>query len=744
MFWVPVLSQESFEQSCRAIAEELGLGGGDEKDVRQLLQRYLRSKESGHWLLIIDNADDEEVIFGTERGACGVIDFLPRNDQGRVLFTTRYQRMASRVARSKIFELVEMGKGDAHDLMEKSLANKDLMRNDQGVTKLLEALTYLPLAIVQAAAYLNENKESIDEYIRLLENTEQDMVELLTTEFTDDTRYGFTNDTRFGDTHNAVASTWAVSFEQIRKDGDAASLLLFMSFVEPKDIPRLLLPSVGSEQRMTRAIGMLCGYSFLSRRKDGNSYDMHRLVHIASRAWVKTQSDAKDRKRTALKHLETIFQTDDWEDRKRWRPYMPHVMRAIETGKKENNWEHEERHLGFWMGRCLIAEGRIREAMGLLEYLVAVQETALPESHSDRLVSQQVLASACLVDGQVEKAIELLEHVVAVQETTLAESHSDRLTSQHALAGAYQADGQMQKAIGLLEQVVAIQETALAESHPDQLASQHELARAYHDDGQVKRAIGLLEYVVASRKATLAEAHPDRLASEHELARAYRTDGQIKKAIELLERVGIQESTLAESHPDRLVSQHVLASLYLIDGQAKKAIELLRHIITVQETVLVEAHPDRLALQQELARAYLADGQIKKAIALFEYLVAFHKAVLAESHPDRLALQNELAKAYQANGQVTKAIELFEHVVAVRERVLAESDPNRLAAQHHLALAYLASLQVEKAIGLLEHVVAIEKHTLAEDDKSRLISESALKQARDAYHHTPWSGGGWV
>ena len=90
------------------------------------------------------------------------------------------------------------------------------------------------------------------------------------------------------------------SFSQIREhDAVAADLLGFMSCVEWKAIPQTLLPSVQSEARVEEAISTLCGYSFLVRRdndgreaeeeRDGTTktdeewYDIHRLVHLATR-----------------------------------------------------------------------------------------------------------------------------------------------------------------------------------------------------------------------------------------------------------------------------------------------------------------------------------------------------------------------------------------------------------------------------------------------------------------------------
>jgi hypothetical protein len=54
----------------------------------------------------------------------------------------------------------------------------------------------------------------------------------------------------------------------------------------------------------------------------------------------------------------------------------------------------------------------------------------------------------------VKEAVKLLEHVVAIREKTLAEDHPQRLVSQHALAQAYKANGQVKEAVELLEHVV--------------------------------------------------------------------------------------------------------------------------------------------------------------------------------------------------------------------------------------------------------------------------------------------------
>lgn len=64
--------------------------------------------------------------------------------------------------------MIELGKIDrkeATDFLGKSLI-RNVVHQDVIVTKLLDELDHLPLAIAQAAAYINTNKMSISDYLR--------------------------------------------------------------------------------------------------------------------------------------------------------------------------------------------------------------------------------------------------------------------------------------------------------------------------------------------------------------------------------------------------------------------------------------------------------------------------------------------------------------------------------------------------------------------------------------------------
>ncbi|RAQ57319.1 kinesin light chain [Aspergillus flavus] len=719
IFWVQALSMETFELSCREIAGVLGIRQEQEggEDLKILVRQRLSAKTAGKWLLVIDNADDLDLLRGTYQTE-GLLAFLPESDGGLTIFTTRHGAVAQYLAGSDVVEIEKMTRQETTDLLQKSLVRKNPSDNFETMVNLLAELEYLPLAITQAAAYINTNKSSISEYLRLLKKTEQDAVALISTDFGDKTRYR--------NSMNAVAKTWTITFNKILEcDTLATDLLAFISCIEWRAIPYSILPAAYPEARLVGAIGTLCSYSFLERRDDGTKLDMHRLVHLATRMWVNQNGRKAETAIATLKHLAEVFPSDDYTNREIWRDYLPHVAR-IEKDEQCQGTEEKSR-LCLKVGRCLYVDGRMKEAVLWLQESCKWRDINLPQSNIDRLTSQHSLAIAYQANGQIKDAVELLEHVVAIESEVLADDHSDRLASQHALAIAYQANGQIKEAVKLLEHVVAIQSEVLADDHPSRLASQHVLAIAYEANGQIKEAVKLLEHVVTIESEVLAEDHPSRLASQHTLAMAYQANGQIKDAVELLENVvAIESEVLAEDHPSRLASQQVLAGAYQANGQIKEAVKLLEHVVAIESEVLAEDHPSRLASQHTLAMAYQANGQIKDAVELLENVVAIESEVLVEDHPDRLASQHALAIAYQANGQIKEAVKLLEHVVAIQPEVFADDHPSRLASQQVLAGAYQANGQIKEAVKLLEHVVAIQSEVLADDHPDRLLSERTL------------------
>jgi hypothetical protein len=100
---------------------------------------------------------------------------------------------------------------------------------------------------------------------------------------------------------NPVATTWLISFEQIRhRNPLTADYLSFMACIDPKDIPQSLLPAGASRKRETDAIETLDTYSFIIRRPADLALDLHRLVHLATRNWLRKEGLITQRTERAM------------------------------------------------------------------------------------------------------------------------------------------------------------------------------------------------------------------------------------------------------------------------------------------------------------------------------------------------------------------------------------------------------------------------------------------------------------
>lgn len=135
----------------------------EQANAKKLVQWHLSQESAGQWLLIVDNVDDME-IWNNELDGC-----LPKSQKGCVLCITRSSMVAVKIAAADVIEVPEMDREEAMQLLSKSLINKELLHCYQDMLELLEQLTFLPFAIVQAAAYINATIISLSDYLSLLE-----------------------------------------------------------------------------------------------------------------------------------------------------------------------------------------------------------------------------------------------------------------------------------------------------------------------------------------------------------------------------------------------------------------------------------------------------------------------------------------------------------------------------------------------------------------------------------------------
>ncbi|KAF1929490.1 HET-domain-containing protein, partial [Didymella exigua CBS 183.55] len=406
VFWVPAISQESFELAYRDIGIRLRIPGIVDKnaDVKKLVQETLSSAGADDWLMIVDNADDREVLLSktnSDSKPTRLSDYLPRSDRGAILFTTRSRKVAGALTPTSFLRLDDMSKDEARQLLIQQAKEQTSCGDETAIDELLETLTFLPLAIVQAAAFMSTNDVTASGYLALFRDTDA-QAELF--------NEGFADPSRYDELDSTIAKTWHISFDQIRKqDPLAAEYLSFMSCIDRVNIPQSLLPPGASTVQQTKALGTLTGYAFITERLRTAQesdivrfFDMHRLVHMASTRWLDAHRERAVWVDAAVARLEELVPYGGHEFKEAWTTYLPHAIHVAAI----HGIVDEAASAGLLdrVGRCQVSLGQYLAAETTHQRALSVRAKVLGLEHQHTLTSMNEVAEALDNQGKYAEA----------------------------------------------------------------------------------------------------------------------------------------------------------------------------------------------------------------------------------------------------------------------------------------------------------------------------------------------------
>ncbi|KAH8703588.1 putative kinesin light chain [Talaromyces proteolyticus] len=616
IFWVPCISRASVEQAYISIAQEIGLQGVDPAEVKNQVNAYLNQKSARKWLLIFDNADDVDMWVN---GASALKDSLPENENGRILFTSRNHRLAVDLASPHVISITELDEDTGWAFLQKSLIQKDLLNNRDIYVSLLEHLAFLPLAISQAVAFINRNGISLEDYIMLLKEQEPELIELLSDDFQDKWRYN--------DIQNPIATTWWISFQQIQNTNNlAADYLSFMACINPRDIPLSILPEAASKRTMIDALGLLKSYSFITEQTRNRSLSLHRLVHLATRNWMRKNQRLSMQVLKAADRLNQVFPDNEDVNRTLWRELLPHALVLIQ--ESEFQWGQAKYvDLVDKIGCCLFSDGRYNEGAVILEKSVQAQNENSGTTSLAILESKVNLALIYCSQGRLKDAENLQRQALDICSKTLGLESHHTLRVMNDLAMTYHAQGKWKEAENLLIQVT---ETDMQAREPRfAFRYMNNLALIYQSLEKWKESEDLLVQVVETEKEVLGPEHPDTLTSMSNLTSTYRSQEKWEEAQDLQGYVlGLQKRILGPEHPSTLLSMQNLAATYWPQGKLKEAEDLLLNVIEV----FGPEHPHTLIVMLFLSEILKDQEENQSSLNFLEDCVELHNRVLGPEH----------------------------------------------------------------------------------------------------------------
>jgi hypothetical protein len=266
VWWVTADEPALIADQFAALAAGLGLAPDSDPDtVRGQVHEALR--QAGDWLLVFDNADTADGIRGWLPGGP-----RPAGVRGHVIITTRRGGFGSL---GTVLDLDVIGTQDAVALLRTRVPALE----QQAGELIAEELDCLPLALEQAAAYLDQTQIPPGEYLGLLRARADEMHAR----------------GRAGDRPDTIATLWDLSLEKITQDNPAAVQLLDICAylaprpvpldlftAHPRQLPEPLAAAAADQLAFTDTVAVVVDYSLAKRTQAG--LQLHRLVQAAIRA----------------------------------------------------------------------------------------------------------------------------------------------------------------------------------------------------------------------------------------------------------------------------------------------------------------------------------------------------------------------------------------------------------------------------------------------------------------------------
>jgi hypothetical protein len=551
------------------LAGQLGAteGGDPVAFVHTLLATY-----PAGWLLIFDNVPDRASVEG----------FLPPAGEGRVLITTRNALWPP----GQALEVPVLDTGVAAGFLAARTGDPDY----QAATGLAEAVGGLPLALEQAAAYIQATGDSLAGYLASFQQRRADL--LARGEPT-----GYTG---------TVATTWALTFTRLKQsDPGAAGLLRLLAFCAPEAIPlRLLLrpqpwlaqqnPEVGGvlmplledELAAGEAVAALRRYSLIRPAADG-AVSVHRLVQAVTAD--QTPEELREVWRQAAAVLIEAALPDDPQQPAAWPAFaalLPHAQVALPARRGAMA------RIASYLGHT----GRYAAARDFYQTRVEGLAQLLGPEQRITLAARATPAQYTGLAGDAAAARDEYAALLPIVKRVLGSKDRETLSIRSNLAFF---TGRAGDAAGARDQSAAllpIAERVMGPEDPYTLAVRSQLAGWTGEAGNAAEARHHYAALLPIAERVLGPEHPDTLTAGASLAGWTGEAGNAAGARDQFAALlPIRERVLGPEHPATLAARSNLARWTGEAGDAAGARDQFAALLPTEERVLGPEHPATLA-----------------------------------------------------------------------------------------------------------------------------------------------------
>jgi tetratricopeptide (TPR) repeat protein len=614
VFWIRAESDADVQQGYVQIALQLNLPGAAlSEQERAAAARQWLEQHSG-WLLVLDNLDKPE----------SETPYFPGEPNGHILITTRLERLNLPDVKAS-FPLKTLSPSESLDFLLHRCRRKETTAAERAAAaKLAEHLGHLPLAMAQAAAYI-ENITTFANYLALYEKRNLAQLEKRAP--------------GAKDTHTPVSMTWEINFQALEEETRwaqtagkyAPQLLRFSAFLAPDDIPIEMVKrgakeycpdlhalfenaedEAEAEEAYNEALEPLTRYSLTARKMEDHSFSLHRLVQAVTRDRL-PEAERQAWKERVVRAVSNAFPYPEFENWKLCERLLPHAIVVGEMIRQDNMRTEAAGQLLDNVGRYLYERGRYPLAEPCCLSALDVWRTVHTEAHPSFATSINNLALLCHVQGRCEEAETHYNRALAIRRQHFSDDHLDVAECLNNLAEMYSSQGLSEKAEPLLVQTLEIAQKARPQADRYFATVLQNLALLCYRQKRYDEAERHYTQARAISRECLSPNDPQLATCLHNMAQLYRRQSRIEEAKPLyLEALAIQEEAYPDGHPDTSITHHNLAAMYEGLGCHDKAGEHYKQALETSRKAFGEEHADVVFDRQTLAAFYKKWGRDRK------------------------------------------------------------------------------------------------------------------------------------
>ncbi|MFY1633253.1 FxSxx-COOH system tetratricopeptide repeat protein [Solwaraspora sp. WMMB335] len=539
------------------------------------------------WLLIYDNAEEPRLLDS----------LMPAGGDGTVLITSQWSAWA---ARALPWRLGVWQRTESKSFLRLRCNAQDA--DESSLDALADLLGDLPLALTEAAAYLEQTQESLDGYLQLVRERVREVFDLHLDEPT----------TSAGGDIKRVATVWSVSLDRVHKLAPAAEdLLNLLAFLAPEvprelpgEFPQALPPRLATtvldRLAYNRLLAMVGRYSLATLQP--TEIGLHRLVQAVIRARL-GQSGEREWATTATRLIRAGFpsESDMIETWPQCQRLLPHLLSAADHAQRLGVCSEA---VGWLMDRAstyLREQGQYRRAKPLAEQAFDMTTAAFGPDHLDVGWRRDTLGQVLLALGDYAGARNQFEEALRLGEAIHGPVHSDIAIWRNNLGGVLYSLNDLDEAREQFEKALHISEATLGPSHPDIGIRRSNLGVTLLKIGDLDGARIQLEKALRISEAALGSNHPQLGVGRNNLGRALLELGDLSGARDQLERaLSIGEAALGPDHPDLSLRCSNLSQVLRKLGDLVGARDQLKKAVLIGEAALGPNHPQVRRLRRDL------------------------------------------------------------------------------------------------------------------------------------------------